>query len=415
MFIEEVDARIIKNSRGDRTIEVKITTHIGKFIASAPSGKSKGKYEVSEWNERGIEYSLKLLGSFGRFVKHKNFLFKDFEGLRDFHSEIKKFEAKLGWLGGNVTYALEVAFLRAAAAEKGKNLWEFVYDSFPVLDKKGKTKKPSMPMPVGNCIGGGMHSQPLDGKKPDFQEFLLIPKEKTFSKAVTNMIYTYQYAGKLLKKYERRILMKRNDEGAWRTALNNEQVLDILEEAGKKFKVRIGIDMATSTFFDKGYYHYKNKELIRDKKDQIEYVKKLIGKYNFIYLEDPVDEDDFAGFNEILGYVRNSDKDSLIVGDDLTVTHPTRVRNAVKDLSVNAVIIKPNQVGSLLEVGSIVKFCKENNVKMIFSHRSGETMDDALADFAVGFQADFIKTGIHGPERLIKLKRVMDIEKGLKS
>ena len=357
---------------------------------------------------------MKMFSAFGRFIKHKNFLFKDFDGLREFHSEIKRFEAKLGWLGGNATYALEVAFLRAAAAEKGKKLWEFIYDSFPVLDKKGKKKKPLMPMPVGNCIGGGMHSQPLDGKKPDFQEFLLIPKEKTFSRAVTSMVYTYQYAGRLLRANERRILMKRNDEGAWRTALNNEQVLDILEEAGKKFKVRIGVDFAASTFFDKGYYNYKNKDLIRDKKDQIEYIKKLILNYNLFYLEDPVDEDDFVGFNEVLGYVRNIGKDTLVVGDDLTVTHSTRIRNAVKDLSINAVIIKPNQIGSLLEVSSIVQFCKDNKVKMIFSHRSGETMDDSLADFAVGFQSDFIKTGIHGPTRLIKLKRIMDIEKSLK-
>ncbi len=413
MFIEEVGARIIKNSRGDKTIEVRLVTHIGKFIASAPSGKSRGEYEVSEWSEKGIEHSMKLLSAFGRFVRHKNFLFKDFDGLRDFHSEIKKFESKLGWLGGNATYALEVAFLRAAAAEKGKKLWEFIYDSFPVLDKKGKKKKPAMPMPVGNCIGGGMHSKPFGDKKPDFQEFLLVPKEKTFSRAVSMMVFAYHYAGRLLKNNERRIIMKRNDEGAWRTGLNNEQTLEILEETGKKFGVRIGVDMATSTFFDKGYYNYKNKELIRDKKDQIEYVKKLIMKYNLFYLEDPINQDDFVGFNEVLGYVRNVDKDTLVVGDDLTATHPNRVRNAVKDLSVNAVIIKPNQIGSLVEVSSIVQFCKDNNVKMIFSHRSGETMDDALGDFAVGFQADFIKTGIHGPERLIKLKRIMDIEKSL--
>jgi len=270
-------------------------------------------------------------------------------------------------------------------------------------------------MPVGNCIGGGLHSKPINGKRPDYQEFLLIPKEKTFSKAVTHMVYTYQHAGRLLKRHERRIIMKTNDEGAWRTSLNNEQALDILEEAAKKYKVRIGIDMASSTFFERGYYNYKNKELIRDKKDQIDYVKRLIEKYNLFYLEDPIDEDDFGGFNEVLGYVRNKDKDSLIVGDDLTVTHPTRVRNAVKDLSINALIIKPNQVGSLIEVSSIVQFCKENNIKMIFSHRSGETMDDALADFAVGFQSDFIKTGIHGPRRLIKLKRIMDIERSLKN
>jgi len=104
----------------------------------------------------------------------------------------------------------------------------------------------------------------------------------------------------------------------------------------------------------------------------------------------------------------------LVVGDDLTTTNLKLVRRAVESSSVNAVIIKPNQIGSLIEVKKVVLFCKKYNIKMIFSHRSGETMDDILADYCVGFGGDFIKSGVYGRERLIKLKRVMDIEGGLK-
>ena len=121
-------------------------------------------------------------------------------------------------------------------------------------------------------------------------------------------------------------------------------------------------------------------------------------------------EEDFSGYKEILNAVQ---KGILIVGDDLTTTNLKLVRRAVNGEAINAMIIKPNQIGSIIEVRDVVNFCKKNKIVMIFSHRSGETMDDTLADYCVGFGGQFIKTGIFGRERLIKLKRVMDIEKKL--
>jgi len=204
--------------------------------------------------------------------------------------------------------------------------------------------------------------------------------------------------------------MKRNDEGAWCTYLPNEEVLEILHEVGRQFDIRIGIDAASSTFYTKnGYYHYMNKELIRDRREQIDYMQRLIDKYNLFYIEDPMQEDDFSGFKEISEY--SMKKNVLIVGDDLTVTNLSLLKRAFDSNSINSIIVKPNQIGSLLEVKRVVDFCHKNGIKMIFSHRSGETMDDALADYAVGFGADFIKTGIEGKERLIKLRRIIEIEK----
>jgi enolase len=220
-------------------------------------------------------------------------------------------------------------------------------------------------------------------------------------------VHAYEHLGSILKT------RRKNDENAWETNKANEEILKILQEIKKQYKVRIGIDMAASTFYSNGYYKYKNKELIRDKLDQADYITKLIKKYNLFYVEDPMNEEDFSGFIEIMNHLKKQKSKTLIVGDDITTTSLKRTRRATGSKAINAVIIKPNQIGSLVEVKHVVEFCKKNNLKIIFSHRSGETMDDTLADLAVGFQADFIKTGISGKERLIKLKRIMDIEKSI--
>ena len=407
MFIKEVIPSIIKDSRGEKTIQINLKTLLGSFISSAPSGKSKGKHEVPAYNEKGINWSLRMLKIFSNRLKGKNIPTKNFSSLKDFEAFIKRFEQKFGRFGANCVYALESAFLKAAAKENGKELWQFV---------AGDKKKVKIPRPVGNCIGGGYHS---DGKKkPDFQEFLVIPRERKFSKAVTRMIHVYNKAGKLIKRDERRFLSKKNDESAWRTKLTNEETLEILFELGREFKVNIGIDAASSSFYKGGYYHYENKKLIRDRKEQVDYIERVIEKYGLFYVEDGLQEEDFLGFVELSNAAKKMARKlkfgSLIVGDDLTVTNLTRLRRAVQSKGINAVIIKPNQNGSLVSVASIVDFCKKNNLKMIFSHRSGETMDDGLADFAVGFGADFIKCGVNGKERLIKLRRVMEIERSLK-
>lgn len=399
MFIKEAKPKIIKNSRKEESIEITIKTYEGTFKASPPAGKSRGKNEVEPYNLAGIQRSMKLLQGFCKAIKHKNFIIKKVTDLETLDKLINKFEERYGYLGGNVRYAIHTAFLRAAAKDLGIELWELIHkEMYP-------NKKPTMPMPVGNCIGGGLHSQEKRGEKPDFQEFLLIPKEKTFSKAITTNLRAYQHAKTLLHA------KKRNDENAWRTNWTNEEVLEVLQEIKKKYNVRIGLDIAASTFHRKGYYYYKNKELIRDKVDQAEYIEQLIKKYGIYYVEDPMQEEDFTGFKEILNTTTKNKQKTLIVGDDLTTTNPKILRRAVQGNAINAIIIKPNQIGSMLEVKKVVEYCNENNITMIFSHRSGETMDTALADYCVGFQGQYMKAGIYGKERLIKLKRVTTIEK----
>jgi len=146
---------------------------------------------------------------------------------------------------------------------------------------------------------------------------------------------------------------------------------------------------------------------LRTREDHMDYISYLIKKYKLFYVEDPLQEEDFSGFSVLMKQVGKA----LIVGDDLTVTGAGRLSKAAARESINAMIVKPNQNGYIFDVFKVVQFCKEKKIKTIVSHRSGETMDNALGDYAVGFQADFIKAGIYGKERLVKLRRVIEIEK----
>src|SRR3989344_5136304 len=349
MFVKEVRPRLIKNSRGEKTFEVELTTYSGKFFCSAPSGKSRGKNEVEPFNYRGIGASFKLLKVFCRKLEGKNIMIKNLGEIKQIVKLIKIFESRHGRLGRCATYALAGVFLKAAAKDIYVSHWKFVLASV--------------------------------------------------------IIRTYHYVSSVLKT------SKANDEGALKTSKTNEEVLEVLDDVSQRFGLRIGLDVAASSFFHKGYYLYRNKNLIRDRSDQSDYISRLIKRFGLFYVEDGMYEADYSGFKEILSGIKVGK--TLIVGDDLTTTNIRQLRRAYSAGSINAVVIKPNQIGSILDVMEVVMFCQKNGIKMVFSHRSGETMDDILADYCVGFGGDFIKCGIMGRERLIKLRRVMEIERAL--
>ncbi|MGK0209295.1 MAG: enolase [Patescibacteria group bacterium] len=399
MFIKNVNNKIILNSRKEKTIEITLTTYEGKFTCSAPSGKSKGASEVPSYNPKGVEKSLDLLNGLSKHLIHKNFIIKEIDDLLQLNALINAFEKRYSSLGGNITYILHGVFLKAAAKDNNKELWKFIFDD---IHKETKSTKIQIPMPIGNVIGGGLHSKPINGKTPDIQEFHYIPKEETMSKAMTVNIKAYSQLKKIIKA------KSKNDENAWETSLTNEEILEAMQETAKKYKLRIGLDVAANSFYKNDYYKYTNKALIRDRLDQIDYMIRLVKKYNIFYLEDPMQEEDFSGFKSIN---ESTPKATLVTGDDLTTTNLKRTNRATRVNAINAIIIKPNQIGSLIEVKKVVQHCNKNNITMIFSHRSAETMDNILADYCIGFSGSFIKTGVDGKERLIKLKRVIDIEK----
>ncbi|MEK6892685.1 MAG: hypothetical protein AABX07_00610 [Nanoarchaeota archaeon] len=377
MQIKEVSARKIKDSRGEETIEVSVNG----CKASSPSGKSKGKYETPSYFQ-SLDWNIQAIKKL--FIKTEINSFSDLEKVEESIAYLCDFESAKQF-GANALFALESAILKALAKSQKKELWQIINE---------KAKK--TPIPVGNAIGGGMHSLKFE-EHPAFQEFLLIPKSRSAKENVKIMRNIYNKIGKSLK------LKQKNDEGAWQCTLNEEEILEVLSKFNEQ--TNLGIDVAASSFFKNNLYNYN--ELSLGRIDQIKYINKLMERYNLVYVEDAIEEEDFEGFSNI-------NKEKLVVGDDLTATNISRLQRAITNKSINAIIIKPNQNGSLIELKKIFDICKKNKIKTILSHRSGETMDSALADYAFGFQADYIKCGIATKWREVKLKRLIEIEKSLK-
>ncbi len=380
MKIKSVGAKSILDSRNEKTILVSVKTPFGVFSASAPNGKSKGKFEKKPY-KKDLAEDIKSLKKIKDYFSSE--VIENFEDLRRVEDVVDRH------VGANTTIALEFAVLKALAHKEKKQVWQLINSS---------AKK--FPRLVGNCIGGGKHSHVES--KPDFQEFLLIPNLNSVKENFDFNKNTQEKIELDLKEKDPKFKSKRNDEKGWMTSLNEKEILEIL----KKYKIDFGVDVASSSFYKRKKYSYENPALKRSKEEQLSYLKNLIKNFNLFYIEDPFQEEDFESFSELLKQFKNS----LIVGDDLTVTNSKRFEKAIKLKSISGIIVKPNQCGSLLEVKKVCELAKKNNIKIIFSHRSGETEENILADLAFGFQADFLKCGITGKERESKIKRLIEIQ-----
>jgi len=397
MKIKKVIAKPVLDSRKEPTIQVIIKTGFFKrFKTSAPEGESKGKYEAKNY-ANNLEGDINFINSIN-LQELNDIINKHGEKINvaQAFSILSAIEKSVeNQIGANSLFALEASLLKLFAYENHKELYEFLSTS----------KK--LPRPVGNAIGGGLHSKEVNGRKPDFQEFLFIGNSKTIKECVEINNLAYKLAGKLLKA------KKTNDEGAWETDKTNEEILDIMKKVVEKFKqqgkkIVIGLDIAASSFYKNMIYDYKNSPQELNKAQQINYIKELINKYHIYYLEDPLEENDFSGFRNLIK------KGCFIVGDDLTTTNPERLKKAIRVKSINAIIIKPNQIGSLIKTKQVIGLAKKYKIATIISHRSGETMDNTISDLGIAWGCDFIKTGIYGKTRKSKLKRLINIENSLK-
>lgn len=401
MNIKSVSARAILDSRKEKTILISIKTNVGEFSASAPNGKSTGKHAKKIY-KKNLQGDIETIKKFSDYFSEE--ALEKFDDLRRIEDIVDRN------IGANTLFAFESAILKAIASEQKKQVWELVNPN---------AKK--FPRLVGNCVGGGAHSSSdrragsksptssiikNDERKPDFQEFLLIPKSKSVKESFDMNKKSKKDVEKILKEKDKNFKSKKNDENAWMTYLNEKEVLDVL----KKLRIPLGLDVAASSFYKRKNYQYKNPLLKRDEEEQLGYLSNLIKNFNLFYIEDVFEENDFESHAKLLKKFPGS----LIVGDDLIVTDYKRIEKAIQMKSVNGIIVKPNQIGGLLEVKRVCELAKKNNIKIVFSHRSGETEENILADLAFGFQADFFKCGIDGKEREVKLKRLIGIEKGLR-
>ncbi len=380
MEIKGVSAEEVSDSRGEKTILVSITTNVGSFSASSPNGKSTGKHEKKSY-KKNLENDIQTIKKFSEYFSEE--ILEKFEDLRRVEDIME------GHVGANTMFAFESAILKAMAKEQKKDIWQLI-----------NPNSKRFPRLVGNCIGGGEHSSL--SKKPDFQEFLIIPKEKSVRKSFEISKKIKKELEYSLKEKDAKFQKKKTDENAWATSLNEKEILDIL----KRINTPLGVDIAASSFHKRKKYNYENPRLKRSEEEQFTYLVNLIKNFDIFYIEDPFGEEDFESFAKLL----KKFPDRLIVGDDLITTNPKRLENAIKMQAVNAVIVKPNQIGSLIEVKNVCELAKKNNISLVFSHRSGETDENILADLAFGFGADFLKTGIDGKEREAKIKRLVEIE-----
>jgi len=405
-----IKARQILDSRHEKTIAVEVENSEGRFEASAPSGKSIGKNEKTAFG-KDINFSIEAINLLGRKICSERIVLNSFDDLRKIEDFVRKIDktSRLEIFGANALYALEAALLKAMAASNKEELWQFLLE-------ENKNEKIRLPLPLGNVIGGGMHIE--QKQKTDFQEFLFLPRTQHFFDAYFINLQAYKIAKKLLVEKDSEWQGELTDENALAPTLSNEDVLKIMIEAKREIEekfgveIGIGIDVAASSFYH-GFYYYKNKKAKLSRDQQLEYIARIAKKHGLTYVEDPLHEEDFSGFARLRKILAKLNVRCLVCGDDLTCTQLSRVEKAVGENAIDALLIKPNQVGSLLETKDVIDFAKHNNITPIISHRSGETCDDTIAHLAVGWQLPFIKTGVLGKERFAKLHALLRIERKL--
>ncbi len=403
MKIKEVKAREILDSRGNPTIEVEIMSEDGqKGVASVPSGASTGSKEAVELRDNDLRYHgkgvLQAVENVNKVIKPKlieqNFsqaeldqLLIDLDG-----SENKKN------LGANAILGVSIAYLKLCAKTNNQELYEYIAD--------GRKQ----PMALMNILNGGCHAN----NDLSFQEFMIIPLQKTTAERVRVGSEIFHCLKKILQvnNYATSV----GDEGGFAPKLkNNRHALDLIMQAIKQAgyqpekEVSLALDAAASEFYQDGFYHCDGEKLTSYQ--MISLYENLINEYPIKIIEDPLAEDDWEGFinlTEKLG-----DK-VMLVGDDIFVTNPQIFQKGISKNICNAILIKPNQIGTYTEMLETIKIAKKNHYQTIISHRSGETEDTFIADFAVGLDLDYIKTGsLSRTDRVCKYNRLMKIEKAM--
>jgi len=407
-LISSLKGRIVYNSRGSKSIEIDVISD-NKFLgrACAPSGASVGSHEVPSFLDNDPELTLRTFTSnISKFIGVES---SDPRNITEILRSIDN-SGNFSKIGGSVAYGLSIA--AAASASLSLNM-----PLFEMLNRKGPFR---FPYPLGNVVGGGSHAGP---GTPDIQEVLVCPiGARNIMEALEMNFNIHKEVRVLLEKIDNRFTYGRGDEGAWAPNLNNDQAVSVVAEAiensGLKLgkEVGLGIDFASSSLWDskKNYYNYARQGLVRNTEEQIDFVEELIKNYHLIYAEDPVHEDDF----ESMARITEKNKNCLVTGDDMLVTKVQRVIEASKYGACSGAILKVNQAGTLNDALDFAESCTKNNIKIITSHRSGESVDAHIAHIALATSSKMIKTGVVGGERVSKLNELLrlseyDLIKGM--
>lgn len=412
--IYSVQSREILDSRSNPTIEVSVFLESGyRGVASVPSGASVGKYEVIElrdndpnrYNGKGVLNAVKNVNT----VIAPELKGMDSSDQASIDNKMKELDGtpNKSKLGGNSILGVSLASAAACASAKRIPLYRWLSQMFSPTVPFAFTR---IPTPLFNVINGGKHG----AGNLDFQEFHIIPaSNRSFHEALRMGSEVYQAIKKILTY--RNVSHSVGDEGGFAPNLFTNLdalviILEALKESPYQFGVDVflGLDVAAAHFKSEKGYQIKDRAQAYDTNAFIAYLKMLHKSYRLLLLEDPLDEDDWNGWIMITKEMSN---EVLIVGDDLLVTNAGRLKEAIEKKACTAILLKPNQVGTLTEFFECAHLAKEHNVKCILSHRSGETNDTFIADLAVAIQADYVKFGAPARgERVAKYNRLLEIE-----
>jgi len=400
--IKSIIAREILDSRGKPTVEVEVETEKGSYIASVASGASTGENEALELRDadgRGVQTAIKNVNEIiapklrGKDVLNQREIDELMIALDGTENKSK--------LGANAILPVSMAVARAGAAAKKVPLYKYI------AELAGNKNKFFIPLPMFNILNGGRHAK----NGLDIQEFMVIPHKKTIAE---NLVVCSKIFNNLKNEIEKdfgKDHLELGDEGGFAPPISSaEKALFLLKGASAgEADVKFALDSAASEFCKDGKYILEKNQLTRGQ--MIEFYKNLAGEFPIISFEDPFSETDWEGFKEFTHEMPGK----IIIADDLTTTNIKKIKEAHSKLACNGVLIKLNQIGSLTETIEAVNMTKSFGWKVAVSHRSGETMDNFIADLAVGTGADFLKAGSPAkPERMVKYQRLLEIENELK-
>ena len=395
--ITAINSRLLYNSRGSKTIEIDVISdnqHRGRVCS--PSGASIGKYESTSFPNNNPEESLRILNE-----NTKKFLGLDPSDLKSIHSTIKDIDNTSNYsiIGGSVAFALTIASIESAAKSSNEPFFKLISS-----DKEWK-----FPYPLGNILGGGAHAGP---GTPDIQEILICTVgSKSVREAIETNLLVHKEVRNILEKEDPGFTNGRGDEGGWAPKLDNEKALELSAKACENLgytlgkEVALGVDFASSTQWnpEKNLYAYDRAGFENSSKEQIEFASSIIEKYKLIYAEDAVHEEAFEDMSEITSKFPKT----LVTGDDLTVTNKDILKKAIDLKSCNAAILKVNQAGSLYDALEFAEEANNNNIRLITSHRSGESTDSHISHIGIGTNSKMLKVGIVGGERVAKLNELI--------
>jgi len=395
--ITSIKGRIIHDSRASKTIEVDVISdnrYLGR--TSAPSGASVGKYESVSFPKGGPKESLRILNE-----NSKKFLELEPSDLKSIDEVLKSIDMTPNYskIGGGLAYAITIASMESASKAVEKQLFELI----------SKQNEYRFPIPIGNILGGGAHAGP---GTPDIQEILIsAPGAKTIRDAIETNFKVHSELRNVIEKTDPSFTNGRGDEGGWAPKCDNEKALELSAKACENLgytlgkEVSLGVDFASSTQWneERHLYEYERAGFENTPEKQIEFATSLIEKYKLIYAEDAVHEEGFDDMSELVSKF----PETMIVGDDLTVTNKDILKKAIKNKSCNAAILKVNQAGSLYDALEFAKVADDNNIKLITSHRSGESIDSQISHIGIGTNSKMLKVGVVGGERVAKLNELI--------